>query len=83
MKFKPVVESQVYRDINSGTTSTFDKSGYGEQPELLYKVLKADVKMVRALLETHGFERTDGHEWNVLWSCTSLKPYIYEGLKQY
>ena len=39
--------------------------------------------MVRSLLENNNFYHTDGHDWNVLWTCTSCKPYIYEGLNQY
>lgn len=46
-------------------------------------MLKADGRLVRSLLETHGFVHTDGHDWNVLWTCSSCKPYLYEGLNEY
>ncbi len=48
---------------------TFAKSAYGETHELMYKVLKADVKLVRSVLEANNFVHTDGHDWNILWTC--------------
>jgi hypothetical protein len=42
--------------------------------------MKTDGKLIRALLENNGFMQTEGHDWNVLWSCQSMKPFMYEGL---
>jgi len=47
---------------------------------LLFKLVKTDGKVLKAILETNGFLQTEGHDWNILWSCQSLKPFIYEGL---
>jgi len=62
---------------------TFAKSAYGETHELMYKVLKADVKLVWSVLEANNFYHTEGHDWNVLWTCQASKTYLYEGLNEY
>lgn len=62
---------------------TYSKSSYGEQHELLYKLLKAEGRLVRSVLEAHGFVHTDSHDWNVLWTCITCKPYLYEGLNEW
>ncbi len=35
------------------------------------------------MLESYSFSHTESHEWNVLWSTSSCKSYLYEGLTQY
>ena len=35
------------------------------------------------MFETNGFTHTESHEWNILWSASSCKSYIYEGLNEY
>lgn len=62
---------------------TFSKSSYSEQHDLLYKVLKAEGKLVRSVLEAHGFVHTDGHDWNVMWTTGNCKPYLFEGLNDF
>jgi len=59
------------------------KSYHFESQELLYKFIRIDGKMVRSLLEAHGFSHTESHEWNILWSCQTCKQYIYEGLNEH
>lgn len=81
MKFKGINENQIIKE--GPPAITYSKTSYGEHHELLYKVLKADVKMVRSLLEANNFVHTDGHDWNVLWTCSACKPYLYEGLNEY
>ena len=61
----------------------YSKSSYLEQHDLQYKMLKADGRLIRSVLENHGFVLTDGHDWNVLWTCSSCKPYLYEGLNEF
>ena len=50
---------------------------------MLYKLLKGDTKLVRSILEANTFSYTDSHEWNVLWSTSSCKSYLYEGLNEF
>ena len=50
---------------------------------MLYKILKGDTNLVRSLLEANGFSYTDSHEWNILWSSSSCKGFLYEGLNEF
>lgn len=50
---------------------------------MLYKLLNGDTKLVRSILEANNFSYTDSHEWNVLWSSSSCKSYLYEGLNEF
>mmetsp|Transcript_24714 Transcript_24714/g.30849 ORF Transcript_24714/g.30849 Transcript_24714/m.30849 type:complete len:107 (-) Transcript_24714:2629-2949(-) len=54
-----------------------------ENQEMLYKLLKGDTKLVRSILEQNNFNYTDSHEWNILWSTSSCKSYLYEGLNEF
>jgi tubulin polyglutamylase TTLL5 len=54
-----------------------------ESCELLYKIFKGDTKLVRSLLEANYFSHTESHEWNILWSSSSCKAYLYEGLNEH
>ena len=38
------------------------------QAEMLFKMVKADAKLVKSVLETNGFGQTEGHDWNILWT---------------
>jgi tubulin polyglutamylase TTLL5 len=51
--------------------------------ELLYKILRGETRLVRSVLEANGFQATESHDWNVLWSNSACKGYIYEGLNEY
>ena len=51
--------------------------------KMFYKILNGDTKLVRSLLEANNFSYTDSHEWNVLWSSSSCKSFLYEGLNEY
>ena len=50
---------------------------------MLYKMLRFDNKCVRSILENANFAPTESHEWNILWSSSSCKSYLYEGLNEY
>lgn len=81
VNFKVIKETQILKD--GPPAIMYSKGGYNEQNELLYKMLKTEGRLIRSTLEAHGFSHTDGHDWNVLWACTSCKPYLYEGLNEY
>lgn len=50
---------------------------------MLYKMHKADAKLVKAVLESNGFVCTDTHEWNVMWSCRGVDQHVYEELQEF
>ena len=86
--FKNIEKNQLL--MNAPPTSTYGhhqgKGGGGyhiDNCELLYKILKGDTKLVRSLCEANGFTYTESHEWNILWSSSSCKSYLYEGLNEY
>ena len=54
-----------------------------ESSELLYKIFRGETRLVRSLLEANNFAYTESHDWNVLWSNSSCKSYLYEGLNEY
>jgi len=35
---------------------------------MFFKMVKADAKLVKAVMETNGLGQTEGNEWNVLWT---------------
>ena len=51
--------------------------------EMLYKMLKGETRIVRSVLEANSFTNTESHEWNLCWSTSSCKSYMYEGLNEY
>jgi hypothetical protein len=50
---------------------------------MLYKMHKADARLVKAVLETNHFQVTDGHDWNVMWSARGVDAHIYEELQEF
>lgn len=51
--------------------------------EMLYKILKGETRLVRSILEANTFTMTESHEWNLCWSTSSCKSYMYEGLNEH
>lgn len=78
IKFQPVSEDQL---VKTATPSNmFSKGSFPSSRHLLYKVHKAEAKLVRSILERSGFCYTDSHDWNVMWLACNAKLYLYEGL---
>jgi tubulin polyglutamylase TTLL5 len=46
--------------------------------------MQTEARLVRLILECHGFHQTESNDWNVLWTCsgTSSKAHIYESLNE-
>jgi len=65
------------------TNFTGPRSYHIDNCEMLYKLMKGDTKLVRSLLEANSFNFTESHEWNVLWSSSSCKSFLYEGLNEF
>lgn len=79
--FKNITEKQLV--TNTMQFNGYQKSYHIENSELLYKMLRFDNKLIRSMLENAGFTPTESHEWNILWSSSSCKSYLYEGLNEY
>lgn len=79
--FKNISEKQMV--TNNMQFNGYQKSYHIENSELLYKMLRFDNKLIRSMLEAAGFAATESHEWNILWSSSSCKSYLYEGLNEY
>jgi hypothetical protein len=79
--FKNITEKQMV--TNNMQFNGYQKSYHIENSELLYKMLRFDNKLIRSVLENNSFAATESHEWNVLWSSSSCKSYLYEGLNEY
>ena len=78
LKFSSISENQL---IKTGPPSNvYSKGGLNFSRHLLYKIHKADAKLVRSILESKGFSYTDSHDWNIMWLGCSGKLYLYEGL---
>ena len=79
--FRPIKESQVV----SGPLSShiYSRGGPNDYSELSYKLLKSESRLMRSTLESVGFSYTESHDWNLLWLCSSGKPYLYDGLNEY
>ena len=42
-----------------------------DQP--MFKMLFADARLVKMILENHGFCHTETNDWNILWTCTGTQ----------
>jgi tubulin polyglutamylase TTLL5 len=78
MTFKNVTEDQLVK--TSTPSNLYSKGKFTQSKNLLYKVHKADAKLVRSILESVGFGYTDSHDWNIMWLGCSAKLYLYEDL---
>lgn len=81
ISFKSITDKQLV--TNTMQFNGYQKSYHIENSELLFKMLRFDNKMVRSILESQNFAPTESHEWNILWSSSSCKSYLYEGLNEY
>lgn len=74
---------------NSSSQATGPSQGYAksysaiESSELLYKIFRGETRLVRSVLEVNHFNYTESHDWNILWSNSGCKSYLYEGLNEY
>ena len=53
------------------------------RPELTFKMYRTECRLCRHVLEQEGFRSTEGHDWNVMWTGSHLKPYMLSGLNEY
>lgn len=53
------------------------------QFDMFFKMVKADAKLVKAVMETNGLGQTESNEWNVLWTSQSIKSFIYEAMLEH
>lgn len=81
MNIKSIQPNQIV--AGNPPSSVIARSHHIENTEMLYKLIKADNKLVRSILEANNFHYTDSHEWNVLWASSSCKSFLYEGLNEF
>jgi hypothetical protein len=81
LNFRPIRETQLLS--SAAPTLAYSKSYHVENSELLYKILRGETRLVRSVFEANGFNYTESHEWNILWSNSNCKGYLYEGLNEY
>lgn len=55
----------------------------GDDWALKFKLVHADSRLVTSILQAHDFDQTEGHDWNILWTNTIGKPYLYTGLNEF
>lgn len=78
--FRPIGMGELLHD--TPPTQGFGRAR-GPESDFQYKILRGDTKLVRSLLEANKFSYTEAHDWNLLWSSSSCKGYLYEGLNEY
>jgi tubulin polyglutamylase TTLL5 len=71
--FKNISEKQI--QAMQLPQAQYQKNFHIENSELLFKMIRFENKLVRGLLESHGFSNSESHEWNLLWSSCSCKSY--------
>jgi tubulin polyglutamylase TTLL5 len=56
----------------------------GEQYRLTYKFMHGERKLVKALLDGHGFREVhpNSSEFNIIWSGSNLKSYTFRTLQE-
>ena len=81
IRFKSIKESELLKEqlpvVNYGHMINTHSE------ELLYKIVKTDAPLVRSTLEVNGFSCTEFHDWNLLWSNSYSRPYVYDGLNEF
>lgn len=74
MHFKNISEKQI--QSMAIPMGNYKQTFHIENSEqLLYKLIRFENKLVRGMLETHGFTNSESHEWNLLWSSCACKSY--------
>lgn len=81
LTFSAVAENQLVHE--GPPNNIYNKGNFLKHKDLLYRVFKADARLVRSVLEHSGFTYTDSHDWNMMWLGTSAQQYLYEGLNEY
>lgn len=84
-RFRYLDENDLTKKLDtSGFYSKFNQTAYMDNSvNLLFKMLKCDIKLIKSIFLLNGFTATDSHDWNCLWINSSGKGYIYENLNQF
>ena len=88
VNFRPLKDSSIL--IRDGQSTLYFQKGAilnqhisDSSNEMYFKLVKCEAKLLRAVLENNGFQQTETHDWNLLWSSQSYKPYIYDNMNEY
>ena len=79
------LESERNKNKLESKSASSDHRFHGDNSRIdwKFKLLNADVRLVKSILLAHNFIQTEGHDWNILWTNTTGKPYLYTGLNEY
>lgn len=60
-------------------------SCYLERYHMAFKFVRTECKLVRNVLNAHGFHEAhpNSNEFNIMWTGSHLKPYILRGLQEF
>ena len=64
LNFSTVTEDQLIKI--APPSNMYTKGKFAQSRSLLYKIHKAEAKLVRSILELAGFNYTDSHDWNIM-----------------
>jgi hypothetical protein len=72
MKFNPKVVYKRY----------YHEKELGEKYNLTYKFVKNETRLIKKILEGHGFEQVHSSSslFNLMWTCGTIKPLIFKSL---
>ena len=83
LSIQPIQENQLLHDNPPSMGYGIHQKQRYNGTELLYKIFRGDTKLIRSTCEANKFRYTESHEWNLLWTSSSCKSYLYEGLNEY
>ncbi|KAJ1104661.1 hypothetical protein NDU88_002071 [Pleurodeles waltl] len=57
----------------------------GERYHLGYKIVRTDSRLVRSILDAHGFQEVpqNSNDFNLMWTGSHLKPYLMRSLLEF
>lgn len=80
-KYTPLDEEEFLKRIqkNRPKYKLLSEDGVG----LTYKMWKTNARLVRSILDLHGFHQIGGFECSILWTNTVGKRHMFQGLNDY
>ncbi len=60
----------------------YEEKKLGEKYNLTYKFPKNETKLIKKILQGHGFEQVSSSSslFNLMWTCGTIKPLIFKSL---
>lgn len=70
-------------DESGGTTAEEPETTVNADTPLLYRLMGKEAPLFEHLLRCHGFERTLGNDWNLLWVSAGVSSRHYDELRRH